>query len=189
MSKLSQFVEDASLGFALGALLLLASGAARSAERPLATTEGAAGYSTELEAAQEALKVAAEQSTTLEQAGGIVLKGGLYYPTNAVSNSDAGHFSIRIRLSGKLVAIYHTHPGRDGTADAFSRDDRDVAKSMQVHSYIRAIESGAVYLLVGDRATQLGGHSLCHGIECKDYYALVRHQVAVLYGQARSDSK
>jgi hypothetical protein len=27
--------------------------------------------------------------------------------------------------------------------------------------------------------------SLCHGMECKDYYALMRHKVAVLYGQER----
>jgi hypothetical protein len=158
---------------------------ARAADAPLATTQGANGYSTEAEAVQAALIIAAQQSAELEQAGGVAFKDGQYYPTNAVSNLDPRHFAIRIQFAGKLVAIYHTHPGKDGTADAFSRDDRAVAAQLHVHSYIRAVASGGVYLLADDRVTQLGGHSLCHGMECKDYYALARRQVAALYGQVR----
>ena len=167
-------------------LLMLAALALSAAPMPVATTQGAVGYATEAEAAQAALTVAAQQSAELEQAGGIALKDGKYYPTNAVSNHDREHFAIRIQFAGKLVAIYHTHPGNDGTQDAFSRDDRAVAANMHVHSYIKAVASGGVYMLdSSEHVTQLGGHSLCHGMECKDYYAMARHKVAVMYGQER----
>jgi len=153
---------------------------------PVATTFNAIGYQTEAEAAIAALNVAAEQSIELEQAGGIALLNGLYYPTNAVSNAQREHFSIRIQFTGKLIAIYHTHPGNNGDEDSFSKEDRAIASQMRVHSYIRAVASGGTYLLADNHVTQLGGHSLCHGIECKDYYALVQHKVRVLYGIERN---
>jgi hypothetical protein len=164
---------------------LVAACVSHAADLPTASTLNAIAYATEQEAAQAALTTAVEQDQALEQAGGIALLDGKYYPTNAVSNNDAGHFAIKIQFAGKLVAIYHTHPGTDGTADSFSKDDRQVAAQMHVHSYIKAVASNGVYLLADGRVSQVGGHSLCHQMECKDYYAALRHRAMVLTGMER----
>jgi hypothetical protein len=157
---------------------------AHAADLPIATTEGAVGYDSESLAAEAALKAAVEQSSVTEQAGGVALKGGKFYPTNAVSNGYEDRFAIRLRFEGKLVAIYHTHP-TNGFSEGFSDADKSVAAQMGVHSYIRSIASNSVYLLSSGHVSAVGEHARCHGMECRDYYAAVQHKIMVMYGKER----
>jgi hypothetical protein len=178
-----------SKAFAIICFILLAAALcarSKAAELPVSSSEGAQGYATEQLAAQAGLSAAARAPGTLEQAGGVALFEGLYYPTGPVSNGDPEHFAVRIRFAGRLVAIYHTHPAKDGAAEQFSKADREVASRLKVHSYILAVGSGGVYALIDGRTTEIGEHTLCRGMECKDYYAALRHRVAVLYGQERN---
>lgn len=147
----------------------------------------ATGYATEQLAAEAALSAATEVSVTIEQAGGIVLAyDGLYYFTTPVAGLN-DHFNVRLQFRGKLVAIYHTHPGSNaGLADKYSPDDYATATRLHVASYLRVIATASTYRLdTNERIAMLTGHSLCHGIECKEYYALARRRIAVLYGMAR----
>lgn len=185
MRKLAYLIEDTFLAIAIGALLLFASGAR--ADEVAAVASDAVAYSTEQQAAEAALEASEAISRDTELAGGIVLTSGTYYFTTPVSSGLHDHFDIRLQFRGKLVAIYHTHPGANsGLADQFSPEDYAVARKLKLPSYMRAISTQSNYRLsTGNTVSNLTGHSLCHGIECKDYYALARHQVAVLYGQVQ----
>lgn len=166
------------------ALVMCTATISKAAELPIASTVNSIGYDTEQLAAEAGLATAVEQSQVLEQAGGIAFFDGKYFPTNAVSNNDPEHFAIRIQFKGKLTGIFHTHP--NGTSsDSFSKDDKNVAEKMKVHSYIKSVPTNGVYMLADGHVTQIGEHSLCHGMECKEYYAMARHQVLVLYGMVR----
>jgi len=172
------------LSLILWALILGLATCAHAADLPVATTAGAVGYDTEAAAAEAALKAAVEQSSVTEQAGGIALKDGKFYPTDAVSNGSEERFAVRLRLVGRLVAIYHTHPD-NGFSESFSDADRAVASQMGVHSYIRSVSSNSVYLLSNGHISSVGGKALCHGMGCRDYYAAVNHRIMVVLGKER----
>jgi hypothetical protein len=169
--------------WALMLWILLAS-TARSAE--LATVApDAQPYATAREAAEAALLLS--EGSPTELAGGIILREGGYYFTSPVGTGRGDHFDIRLRFAGKLVAIYHTHPGEGADlSSTFSPEDRTVAKQLNVVSYIRSVITQSNYSLdTNGTITNMTGHTLCHGMECKDYYAMIQHRYLVLYGMVR----
>lgn len=137
----------------LRALLLawmLAVGAeSRATEIPVSiVSNDAIGYATEKEAALAALQAAADCSDRVELAGGIILTHGQYFYTLPIPGSHE-HFIMRLRVAGKLTAIYHTHPGHLH-ADEVSLDDKQTAMRLQVTSYILAIATNQILIFNGD---------------------------------------
>lgn len=104
----------------------------------------AKGFDTEQEAAFAALSKAVEYSTQTEQAGGIIQSAadGLFYYTMPVTNKQAEHFAIALHFHGKLCAIYHTHPGN--ASAEFSNDDKQIAITLHLTSYIQCVRTGKI---------------------------------------------
>lgn len=155
------------------------------AESPLLAivSPTATSYPTEQAAAEAALLKALDYSTTIEEAGGIIKQGASYVYTMPVPGNEA-HFAIRLRFSGKLVALYHTHP-KDSYSYEFSPEDKRIAADLHVTSYIRITQTDTVLRLnTSGTISQISGpRGLCHHMECGAYYAAQQAAVLHAYGQ------
>jgi hypothetical protein len=172
------------LGLILWALLIWAilSITAGAAELPVSTVSAeAAAYDTPSQAATAALGYAVDISDTIEMAGGIIERDHKFYFTNPVPGNET-RFELRLKFLGKLVAIYHTHPGHH--SDVFSPEDVTTAQALAVPSYIRVVETNVVYKMSpGGTGTMLTGGNSCHGMTCAEYYQRRERAVLAAYGQ------
>lgn len=133
-----------SIRFILSAILvgtLHACGAAHAAD--LCADQCA--YPTPDEAAIAAERAALPLSSHYEYGGAIYrTSAGLYAYTTPQTSHDAHHIEIRAKFAGKLVAVYHTHPGLGDSNKEFSPDDKDVARTLRVPSYIGVVADQSV---------------------------------------------
>jgi len=147
----------------------------------------AAEYPTAQEAAIAALAQCASvpYAHTHECAGVIIQTGASFaYSEPVQGNEDNFRLVARFPVGSKLVAIYHTHPGVDAhLASSFSPQDRQVSKTMHLPSYLRVIASEEVFVLkTSGLVDQISSHSLCHGMECADYYKRQQHLILAAMG-------
>jgi proteasome lid subunit RPN8/RPN11 len=138
-----RFIRDLLTTTALGATLAL-----WACTIALAAEVAAERYDTIEAAAVQALDAITEHAY---EVGGVILKDqdGKYYPTPPKGDKDTDGFEIKVYYpkGHKIVAIYHTHPDQGvGEIDGelFSPVDVEIADTMQVPSYIKALRSGTV---------------------------------------------
>jgi hypothetical protein len=100
-------------------------------------------------AARTALEGIREESKTFEY-GGLILTctDGIRY-TEAQTDKDQHHFSLRggIPKSCAISGIYHSHPGTEKTAGNFSFDDAVIAAHLKVPSYVLVVNSNHMIVL------------------------------------------
>lgn len=116
----------------------------------LSGATGAYAAATQMDAAaQAATRVCLRQAwvRTHECAIGVVAMGDVLRLSEP-TEGDGVAFKLRVGLGvgERLVAILHTHPGRDARADVFSDDDERIAERLAVPSYIYVMRSGALRL-------------------------------------------
>ena len=93
-------------------------------------------FTTAQQAAVEGLQ-AANQHRGVEYGGVVYQIGSSFYTSEPATLNEAEQVSFRIRLhmSAKIVALYHTHPG-SGDPSAFSECDIKTAELLNVPTYI-----------------------------------------------------
>jgi hypothetical protein len=99
----------------------------------------ASSHETPYAALQAALFDCRQKATYLKlECGTAVLQAADgTYRILPVSIGTANTIQFTIRLNGdKLIALFHTHPGKDPNADSFSDTDVRIAERLRVMSYI-----------------------------------------------------
>lgn len=140
---------------------------AGSADLPLATAPtDARCYATVDDAAIEALTLAMSLPSTVEHGGAIYQRGNSCFVFSmpvTIGKPLRLKFRVRTSTASQLAGIYHTHTGRSGAADAFSRDDVLQSRASKVPSFvgvhgfdhIRKLRSGYVDYSGADLANRL----------------------------------
>jgi hypothetical protein len=101
---------------------------------PFATVDPALqGFGDMETAARMVLESASEKNAYREYGGAIYERDGLYYHSIPVKGKAENFIFAVDPKAGKLVAIFHTHPG-DGVP---SKDDIAMANKLKVASYVR----------------------------------------------------
>lgn len=144
----------------VGMLAIARSGYA--ADVPVSYVKEVEVFTTEQDAAKAALALAIKASHSYEFGGAIIeLSDGTFRYTEAVSQRGETDLNYRVRASGPIVAIYHTHPmhgfeGNTSAACEFSLIDLKVAKATGYNSYIAVVLDHSIRLLHAGKATLIG---------------------------------
>lgn len=100
-----------------------------------------------------------------EWAGVIVQIGNQYFYTCPVNSGEFATFNIRVAFptNGKLVALYHSHPGTEYSGEYFSPSDVQIATELKLPSYIGVETSHNIHRFVpGKDPTSAYTNSISH---------------------------
>lgn len=99
-------------------------------------------------AATLALRLSVKKSTSLEYGGCLFRKtsdgAAAFYFTEPATNGSPDEFAITCELpsGAKLVGLYHTHP--QGSEPGISTNDIDVARKLNVVSFVAFIDQSKI---------------------------------------------
>lgn len=150
MKTIREFIYGATYGLLFGLILIKC---VEAGELPVVQlNQDAVGYATMDEAAVAALRPLVKGQPSVEHGGAIYKCAGYFYTSNAVTQNRKHKLSYTISRykECELVATFHTHPAHDRRSENFSKEDVQMAKTLNVVTYIGVCYSGNIRKLEND---------------------------------------